>query len=116
MHRARRGNQPRVPNTTREWGAMIISEEWRQRYENTIGNRKYYILSIRQDRCLTLFSIIICTCYPSKPIDLWIKYKDHMCDDILYQIRNRMGNLNIQINKDNFNNLKVPGAIKCLWY
>jgi len=46
MHRARRGHQPTVPSTTAEWGAMIISEEWRQRYENTIGNRKYYILSI----------------------------------------------------------------------
>ncbi|XP_060855621.1 uncharacterized protein LOC132933338 [Metopolophium dirhodum] len=39
MHRARRGHQPSVPSTTREWGAMIISEEWRQRYENTIGNQ-----------------------------------------------------------------------------
>jgi len=25
---------------------MTISEEWKQIYENTIGNRKYYILSI----------------------------------------------------------------------
>jgi len=46
MHRARRGYQPSIPSITRDWGAMIISEEWRQRYENTIGNRKYYILSI----------------------------------------------------------------------
>lgn len=46
MHRARRGHQPSIPSTTREWGGMINSEEWRQRYLNTIGNRKNYILLI----------------------------------------------------------------------
>ncbi|KAF0711119.1 MULE domain-containing protein, partial [Aphis craccivora] len=38
MHRARRGHQPSKPSTTREWDAMINSEEWRQRYLNTICN------------------------------------------------------------------------------
>ncbi|KAF0701224.1 ATP-dependent DNA helicase PIF1-like, partial [Aphis craccivora] len=62
----------------------------------------------------TLFSIILCTCYPSKSIDLWIKYKDHMCDDILYQIRNRMGNLNIQINEEFFNEALISIEDMCL--
>lgn len=43
MRSMRRWHQPSVPSTTRQWGAMIISDEWKQRYENTIGNRKYYI-------------------------------------------------------------------------
>ncbi|XP_076273146.1 uncharacterized protein LOC143204485 [Rhynchophorus ferrugineus] len=55
------------------------------------------VISSHTHQIRTLFSIIISTCFPSNPIDLWMKYKDYMCDDILYQIRNRMGNPNIQI-------------------
>ncbi|XP_026481234.1 uncharacterized protein LOC113388034 [Ctenocephalides felis] len=48
------------------------------------------VISSHAHQIRTLFSIIISTCFPSNPIDLCIKYKDNMCDDILYQIRNRM--------------------------
>ncbi|XP_072378005.1 uncharacterized protein [Diabrotica undecimpunctata] len=40
------------------------------------------------------------TCFPSNPNDLWIKYTDNMCDDILYQIRIRRGNPNIQVSQE----------------
>jgi hypothetical protein len=46
MHRGRRGHQPSIPSITREWNGMINSEEWRQRYLNTIGKGKIYILLI----------------------------------------------------------------------
>ncbi|CAI6377042.1 unnamed protein product [Macrosiphum euphorbiae] len=72
------------------------------------------VISSSAQQIRTLFSIIICRCYPSKPIDLWIKYKDHMCDDILYQIRNRMENLNIQINEDIFNEELISIEDMCL--
>lgn len=72
------------------------------------------VISSSAQQIRTLFSIIICTCYPSKPIDLWIKYKDHMCDDILYQIRNRMGNLNIQISEKIFNEALISIEDMCL--
>ncbi|GBP73542.1 hypothetical protein EVAR_89202_1 [Eumeta japonica] len=62
----------------------------------------------------TLFSIIISTCFPSNPIDLWIKYKDYMCDDILYQIRNRMGNPNIQISEEIYNEALISIEDMCL--
>ncbi|KAL4091330.1 hypothetical protein QTP88_026033 [Uroleucon formosanum] len=61
------------------------------------------VISSHAHQIRTLFSIIICICFPSNPIDLWIKYKDYMCDDILYQIWNRMGNPNIQINEEIYN-------------
>ncbi|XP_055918335.1 uncharacterized protein LOC129950418 [Eupeodes corollae] len=35
----------------------------------------------------TLFAIIISTCFPSNPRDLWNKYKDNMLEDILHRIR-----------------------------
>ncbi|XP_026479313.1 uncharacterized protein LOC113385685 [Ctenocephalides felis] len=55
------------------------------------------VISSHAHKIRTLFSIIISTGFPSNPIHLWIKYKDYMCDDILCQIRNRMGNPNMQI-------------------
>ena len=34
-----------------------------------------------------LFSTILSTCFPSTPIDLWNKYKDHMAEDTNYDKR-----------------------------
>ncbi|KAL4153752.1 hypothetical protein QTP88_001585 [Uroleucon formosanum] len=72
------------------------------------------IISPYAHQIRTLFSLIICTCFPLNPIDLWIKCKDYMCDDILYQIRNRMGNLNIQISKEIYNEALIPIEDICL--
>ncbi|GFX52334.1 ATP-dependent DNA helicase [Trichonephila clavipes] len=33
----------------------------------------------------TLFAIILTTCFPSNPKDLWEKYKDYMSEDILHR-------------------------------
>lgn len=42
----------------------------------------------------TLFAIIISICFPSKPNDLWTKYKEGMSDDILHRMRIRTLNPN----------------------
>ena len=34
-----------------------------------------------------LFAIIISTCFPSSPYNLWNKYKGNMAEDILHQVR-----------------------------
>lgn len=39
MQRARREEQPILPDSVKEWGDMIASDEWSQRYMNVIGNR-----------------------------------------------------------------------------
>lgn len=44
-------------------------------------------ISASPSQIRTLFSIIISTCFPSNPSDLWNKYKDNMSEDILHQIR-----------------------------
>ncbi|XP_076268420.1 uncharacterized protein LOC143201314 [Rhynchophorus ferrugineus] len=72
------------------------------------------VISSHTHQIRTLFSIIISTCFPSNPIDLWIKYKDYMCDDILYQIRNRMGNPNIQISEEIYNEALISIEDMCL--
>ncbi|KAL1516386.1 hypothetical protein ABEB36_000305 [Hypothenemus hampei] len=50
------------------------------------------VISSNAHQIRTLFSIIISTCFPSKPIDLWTKYKNDMSDDILHQMRIRTSN------------------------
>ncbi|XP_050063339.1 ATP-dependent DNA helicase PIF1-like [Aphis gossypii] len=72
------------------------------------------VISSHAHQIRTLFSIIISTCFPSSPIDLWIKYKDYMCDDILYQIQNRMGNPSIQISKEIYNEALISIEDMCL--
>ncbi|GFQ69802.1 ATP-dependent DNA helicase [Trichonephila clavata] len=44
----------------------------------------------------TLFSIILTTCFPANPKDLWGKYKDYMSEDILHRMRRINSNPNIQ--------------------
>ena len=54
------------------------------------------IISSKANQIRTWFSIIASTCFPSKPTDLWIKYNDEICDDILDQMPSRIGNLYLQ--------------------
>ncbi|CAI6359516.1 unnamed protein product [Macrosiphum euphorbiae] len=35
----------------------------------------------------TLFAIILTTCFPSNPKDLWEKYRDYMSEDFLHRLR-----------------------------
>ncbi|XP_049826254.1 uncharacterized protein LOC126266393 [Aethina tumida] len=72
------------------------------------------VISSHAHQIRTLFSIIISTCFPSNTIDLWIKYKDYMCDDILYQIRIRMGNPNMQISEEIYNEALISIEDMCL--
>ncbi|AEE09607.1 putative DNA helicase [Cotesia vestalis bracovirus] len=48
----------------------------------------------------TLFAIIISTCFPSNPCNLWHKYKDNMSEDILHQIRVSSRNHDIEMNEE----------------
>ncbi|XP_069968648.1 uncharacterized protein [Bactrocera oleae] len=51
----------------------------------------------------TLFAIIITTCFPSQPIQLWNKYKDDICEDILHRLRIQTNNPDIQITDQIYN-------------
>lgn len=41
----------------------------------------------RPQQIRTLFAVILTTCFPSNPKELWEKYKDYMSEDILYRLR-----------------------------
>lgn len=48
----------------------------------------------------TLFAIIISTCPPSNPLELWYNDRDELSDDILHRLRVINSNENLQISPD----------------
>ncbi|UYV73327.1 hypothetical protein LAZ67_10002739 [Cordylochernes scorpioides] len=59
-----------------------------------------------------LFAIILTTCFPSKPMDLWEKYKDSMSEDILHHLR--AANLDFQFTPEIYNRALVLIEDICL--
>jgi hypothetical protein len=51
----------------------------------------------------TLFAIILTTCFPSNPTDLWEKYKDSMTEDFLHRSRVSHQNPDIQYTHGMYN-------------
>lgn len=72
------------------------------------------VISSNAHQIRTLFSIIISTCFPSNPIDLWTKYKDDMSDDILYQMRTRTSNPDLQLSDEIHNEALILIEDMCL--
>lgn len=61
-----------------------------------------------------LFSVIISTCFPSNPLDLWEKYKDHMTEDILNRMRRNAGNQEMLITLEMYNEALILIEDMCL--
>jgi hypothetical protein len=59
--------------------------------------------TVRPQQIRPLFAIILTTCFPSNPKDLWEKYKDYMSEDILHRLRSTNKNLNIQFTPNVYN-------------
>lgn len=62
----------------------------------------------------TLFAIIICTCFPSQPLQLWERYKDAMSDDILHQARQANGDPLLQYTPEMYNQALIYIEDICL--
>ncbi|UYV74016.1 hypothetical protein LAZ67_11001852, partial [Cordylochernes scorpioides] len=62
----------------------------------------------------TLFSIILTTCFPANPKDLWEKYKDYMSEDILHRMRRINANPNIQFTSNIYNEALILIEDGCL--
>ncbi|GFX41928.1 ATP-dependent DNA helicase [Trichonephila clavipes] len=62
----------------------------------------------------TLFAIILTTCFPSNPKDLWEKYKDYMSEDILHRLRAANQNLDIQFTPNVYNEAMILIEDICL--
>ncbi|GFW51147.1 ATP-dependent DNA helicase [Trichonephila clavipes] len=57
----------------------------------------------RPQQIRTLFAIILTTCFPSNPKDLWDKYKEYMSEDILHRLRAANQNPDIQFTPNVYN-------------
>ncbi|XP_073821586.1 uncharacterized protein [Musca autumnalis] len=62
----------------------------------------------------TLFSIIIATCSPSNPLELWRNYADFMCEDILNRMRRSTFNPNYPMSSEIHNEALIMIEDICL--
>lgn len=72
------------------------------------------IASSSANEVRTLFAMIISTCQPSNPRQLWDTYKDEIAEDILHRLRVATGNLVLQMNDDIYNEALVLIEDLCL--
>ena len=61
-----------------------------------------------------LFAIILTTCSPSSPIELWEKYKSHMAEDIFPQRRNKNANTYLDFTAEIYNEALIMIENLCL--
>ena len=55
------------------------------------------VISSTSYQIRSLFAILISTCFPSNPHNLWNKYKDNMAEDILHRRRSTTANPELEI-------------------
>ncbi|XP_049308573.1 uncharacterized protein LOC125777509 [Bactrocera dorsalis] len=61
-----------------------------------------------------LFAIIISTCFPSNPLELWNKYKDFMVEDILIRLRHRSNDPALLLTLEMYNEALIMIEDLCL--
>lgn len=61
-----------------------------------------------------LFAIIISTCFPSNPLELWNKYKDFMAEDYLIRMRHNTRNPELIICLEMYNEALIAIEDMCL--
>lgn len=61
-----------------------------------------------------LFAIILTSCNPSNPNELWLKYRESMSDDILAEMRQNYQDLELHFNGDIFNRALILLEDKCI--
>lgn len=61
-----------------------------------------------------LYTIIISTCFPSNPLELWNKYKDFMAEDYLIGMRHHTRNADLLISLEMYNEALIAIEDMCL--
>lgn len=72
------------------------------------------VISSTAHQIRSLFAIIISTCFPSNPLNLWNKYKDNMAEDILHRVRTTTANPELEFNADIYNEALISIEDLCL--
>ncbi|KAF2903264.1 hypothetical protein ILUMI_02924 [Ignelater luminosus] len=65
------------------------------------------VISSTSHQIRTLFAIIISTCFPSSPYNLWNKYKDNMAEDILHRVRSITANPELELSSEIHNEVLI---------
>lgn len=97
--------------TYREACQLLQLLENDSHWDNTL---KDSVISLSPHQIRTLFRIIISTCFPSNPNDLWLKYKDDMSEDILHRMRCQTSNPTLQITEEIYNVTLIMIEDMCL--
>lgn len=82
-----------------------------EHWYNTLADA---ILAASPYQIRLLFAIIITTCFPSQPLQLWEKFRDAMTDDILHQARNTTANQDLEYTQDMYNQALIYIEDFCL--
>ncbi|XP_061379262.1 uncharacterized protein LOC133319319 [Danaus plexippus] len=72
------------------------------------------VISSSPHQIRTLFAIIISTCFPSNPKDLWVKYRDDMSEDVLHRVRRQTLNPTLQMTEEIYNDTLIMIEDMCL--
>lgn len=80
-------------------------------WDHTLGDA---IISAPAHQIRSLFAIIVSTCFPSNPHELWHKYNDHMADDFLHRARIATSNQDLEMNDDMHNQALISIEDTCL--
>lgn len=72
------------------------------------------VISSSPHQIRTLFAIIISTCFPSNPKDLWVKYRDDMSEDVLHRVRRQTLNPTLQMTEEIYNDTLIMIEHMCL--
>jgi len=62
----------------------------------------------------TLFAVILSTCFPSQPVQLWNKYKNYMAENILYRMRQERHNHGLDFPEEIYNEALILIEDLCL--
>lgn len=72
------------------------------------------VMSASPHQIRTLFAIIISTCFPSNPNDLWVKYRDDMSENVLHRVRRQTLNPTLQMTAEIYNETLIMIEDMCL--
>ncbi|XP_037928495.1 uncharacterized protein LOC119662913 [Teleopsis dalmanni] len=72
------------------------------------------VLSSFPHQIRQLFAILLTTCFPNNPKELWEKYKCSMSEDVLHRHRTTNHDLNIQFNREIYNEALIMNEDLCL--
>lgn len=97
--------------TYREACQLLNLLENDEHWDSTIADAS---ISSAPHQIRILFSIIITTCFPSSPTELWEKYKDCMTEDILHYIRSNTLNYDLSFTIDMYNEALILIEDICL--